>query len=1045
MDQTPRHYPTAPLPLQPGWRRSVFTLFLLFALPRLPLAQTEPAPRTQPTGDSVSRGLNFANALLSERRYELAAEEYERVLAQAPSNQQAAEATYGLARARLFLRNYAEARRLLERFLAIAPTNPDAPAARFRLAEAALLLGDQIAAAQLLRDYLDQHPTHTHADSAWSYLGDIRYAQNQLDNARTAYEKSLSIAPNGPSSERTQFFLARTLADLGEVDLAINQLRALTPKTPSPWADRAQLQIGLVQLAANRFEDALGTFSQLQLSPPPSITRPELNIRRAEALIGLNRLPEAEALLKSVYTDKSTSPFIAAQAGYALGSLLWDREKVNEALQVWEASLALGPSDALAPMLLFRSAEALARLGRTDQAQTQFIRLAETYPNDLWADRALIQAARLALDARNFSLAKSLASSLVEKYPNSPLCIDARFTRARALQLANELDPAITEFKAIAANPDTHPETRHTTLYYLSLAQRSLGQDDQAAQTLGELAKLPDSPLAASAKITLAQDHYEAQRFEAAIPLLEQYLSSPHAELASHALALLTLAHHQTGNQVAAEQSLDRLARDWPESEDLARVRVRLGEEALHANDHPKAIALLKPAADSPASTWSARARSALGWAYLGNQQPSEAALAFASVAAADSSQELRPEADLMRAWSLEQANDHPAAIEAYTETISNHPNTSQSTAATLARARLLSRMGQFNKAAAEFDAFLRAHPNGGPDENASPDRILFEAARAHEQAGHSDSANQAYQRLIKSHPNSTWAAEAHIQLADSAVRSQRLDDAARWLEPLTQLNPDQHPNPTLPHRALFKAGRIALDRGEYPLCISLLSRLIDLNPPSNTRDQAQFWRAEAFLRNNDPKSAEAEFARLADSPGTTPQQSWRSTAKLRQIQALLALKRWADVLTLADRLIADQPDFPHIAELHFARGRALQSQALPRFQDARLAYQNAIDAQPGSEIAARAQFMRGETFLFEKNHREALREFHQVELLYKAPTWQAAALFESGKAYEALNQPGQAITSYAKLIDSFPDDSHAEEARRRLNTLQPARTSTTP
>jgi len=62
------------------------------------------------------------------------------------------------------------------------------------------------------------------------------------------------------------------------------------------------------------------------------------------------------------------------------------------------------------------------------------------------------------------------------------------------------------------------------------------------------------------------------------------------------------------------------------------------------------------------------------------------------------------------------------------------------------------------------------------------------------------------------------------------------------------------------------------------------------------------------------------------------------------------------------------------------------------------------IDARKGGDLAARAQLMRGETYFHQKNYHEAIREFLKVDILYDAPSWQAAALLEAGKVYERLD-----------------------------------------
>lgn len=120
------------------------------------------------------------------------------------------------------------------------------------------------------------------------------------------------------------------------------------------------------------------------------------------------------------------------------------------------------------------------------------------------------------------------------------------------------------------------------------------------------------------------------------------------------------------------------------------------------------------------------------------------------------------------------------------------------------------------------------------------------------------------------------------------------------------------------------------------------------------------------------------------------------------------------------------------MAELDYARGRCLQMRA--RFDEARLAFNAAIAAAPRSDLAARSQWMRGETYLHQKNYNEALREFHKTDLSYRSPEWRALALLEAGKVYGLLGRWTDAVDVFEKSAKEFPKDEHAAEVLRRLD-----------
>ena len=152
-------------------------------------------------------------------------------------------------------------------------------------------------------------------------------------------------------------------------------------------------------------------------------------------------------------------------------------------------------------------------------------------------------------------------------------------------------------------------------------------------------------------------------------------------------------------------------------------------------------------------------------------------------------------------------------------------------------------------------------------------------------------------------------------------------------------------------------------------------------------------------------------------------------------MQCLVALERWKDALAEARAWTPEGPDDPQAAEVAYARGRACQG--LAQFDEARAAFREAVGARPGSELAARAQLMIGETYFHQKDYGEAIRELLKVDVLYDAPTWQAASILEAGKVYEQLARWADAAETYERLRSKFPDDPSAAEALRRLDAVR--------
>ncbi|MCA1686756.1 MAG: tetratricopeptide repeat protein, partial [Planctomycetia bacterium] len=420
------------------------TLALLFAGVARPAWGQTPSPSRK-----VSEALNFANGLFRERRYELAAKEYEQFLKDAKPGPEASEARFGLANARLFQGDYVGARRQFETFLKQAPGHPNAPTAWYRVGETAYMLGDLRAARQAFETFTTDYPDHKHTDTALPYLGDVCLRAGDLPAARRAYERSLAGHPEGRLADRARFGLGRTLALQGEADGALSAFRLLAEKGGKDWADRAWFQVGQVEAGAKHFDKAAEAFEAVERLAPQSPLVAEARLNRAEALIKLGRRDEAAPLLRGVSTDAPQN--LAAQAAFALGTSELEGGDAAAALATFDAAAARFSGTPLAAALVFRAAEAAEALGKPDDARARFLRAAEADPKDPWADDALARAARLALDQRDIAAAAGLAATFAGRYPSSPLLADVRLVSARAALAAGKPREAIATLTASLA------------------------------------------------------------------------------------------------------------------------------------------------------------------------------------------------------------------------------------------------------------------------------------------------------------------------------------------------------------------------------------------------------------------------------------------------------------------------------------------------------------------------------------------------------------------------------------------------------------------
>ncbi|MFO0957590.1 MAG: tetratricopeptide repeat protein [Isosphaeraceae bacterium] len=997
-------------------------------------AQQPAAPARAEAGD-----LKLANRLLAERLYAPAAEEYERVLARArPGGSEQVEATYGLALSKLFLNRLAEARKQFDEFLKLAPDHPSAANAWFRLGETSYLLGDHEAARRALDRFTTQFPQHRQAEIAWPYLGDINLKLGDLDASRRAYEQALKLHPNGRLADRARCGLAKALASSGQTDQALALLEPLAGAKGQEFGDQARFQIGQIHLAAGRPELALATFERLEAESPRSPLLPEARLARASALALLGRRPLAEEILRGLVAESPRNQ--AAQAAYELGISQMERGETAEAQATFLDACERFAGAPTVPALMFRAAEASARMSKPAEARSAYIKMAALFPQDPWADDALFQAATLSLKAKDFEDARETASSLVDGYPKSSLIPAARLIQARSSLETDRTAEALRILEDLVGTAGISREVANEGRYYLGLAYRNAGKKDEAMRVFDELAKAPGGQQAArGAGFLVGQSLIEEGKYAEAVGPLEGYLADqPDGDVADVALAHLVHARIELGQPESARQALDGLAERFPRSKELPRTRLRAGEDALKREQFAQAAEWLGAVVDGGDTTWKPRALSGLGWALYRQGKVEDAASALGRLLEEAPEDPLAPEAAYLRGKALEAAGKPDLAITAYAEAEKAYPRSKSAATSALARARLLA-AGRQAGAADAFAAYLETYTKSGEE---GTDAVLAEWASALVEAGRTAESDKVSRRLLELFPDGPFAADARLNLAVSAFDGKQYDDVETLLGPVLAEEARAKADPEVLRKALFLQGRALVEKQDWPGAGRAFHRIVAEFPDSQGRPQALFWQAEVAFRAGDPKAAEPDFAALIDAPPGGEAADWVRTAWLRRVQCLVQLQRWNEALAQAEALKGQLAAEDRLRpELEYQRGRALQSMAPPRFADARAAYDEAIAARPPDELAARAQFMKGETYFFAQDYANARREFLKAYTQYNAPRWQAASLLEAAKVYEKLDHWPEAVELYEKLRSRFgtvPDAAESvSEANRRLEAAR--------
>jgi tetratricopeptide (TPR) repeat protein len=129
--------------------------------------------------------------------------------------------------------------------------------------------------------------------------------------------------------------------------------------------------------------------------------------------------------------------------------------------------------------------------------------------------------------------------------------------------------------------------------------------------------------------------------------------------------------------------------------------------------------------------------------------------------------------------------------------------------------------------------------------------------------------------------------------------------------------------------------------------------------------------------------------------------------------------------------------EFELAYESDYLRGRALAGRG--EMSAARAAYGQVLENEwaTGTETAAMAQWMIGETHFHQRNYELATVAYERVIERHKLPEWQARAALQAGKCAELMEHWEQATALYTQAVERWQGTTSAKQLSARLRWTQ--------
>ncbi len=330
----------------------------------------------------------------------------------------------------------------------------------------------------------------------------LAYCQAGRDAEASALLDRLA-QQSGPLAAPSLYLLGKQRFEAGAPEEAVGPLgNAIAADPDAEWASQARAYLVLALESLGRMDEGLEILDDWTLRKPDDPTLTTVRIRLAESALDAGNSGRAitlfeEALIPIADDDRrdASGESLAVRARVGLAYALLNADQPDRAAEQFAAVLDMASASDQAPEWLYYRGLAWRRLGQTERAEQDWLRVRNEFTDSVWAQPSRIAGARLLAQEGRYDEAAALFAQAVE-------ALDAR---GKGPPLANP-DPETVE--ADRRGPAELGDLDRLLADW-AWTLIDAGRDNEADQLFQRLVEqMPESPLVPEARLALAESAY---------------------------------------------------------------------------------------------------------------------------------------------------------------------------------------------------------------------------------------------------------------------------------------------------------------------------------------------------------------------------------------------------------------------------------------------------------------------------------------------------------------------------------------------------------
>lgn len=555
-----------------------------------------------PNSDVIADGFRmYGECLLAESQFDEARQAFERALTSPnPSFDTKVGSAFKIAWIYYKQRNLEQAAASFADFVENYPEHPYASEATFWLAESEYHLG-RYAAARANYEKVAALPRHEKREEALYGAAWSLYKMDEFGRAITAFERLLSIFPNGrfafearlriadcafflkeyrqaASSYRTlirthpkhemldyvNYQLGQTLYRAGDEDQAMEQFRSLIKAFPkSTYADDAQYMLGWIWFQSKEYREAIKEFEKVISAYPSSELVARASYSIGDAYYNLKQYAQAERAYRNVLQKYPDSPFVV-DAISGVQFCLVAQGRSQDALKVIDDYVKQNPGSVAAQNLYLRKGDLLLSQKDYPGAVKEYQSFIDRYPTSDLVPTALYSIGK-ALQAQGDSRSIEYFDRAADfEKASDQVVTQSLFEAGNEYFQQKRYDLALKQFQRIE-NEYPNSNLRPDASFLKAAIFFENGDMEEARNQFEFVASRFGSTLAgAKANLALVRLHLRDHRYTQAMQRAQTVATTRTDELGAEAQYLIGVAHAEQGDWDAAVKAFLRVRYVFP-------------------------------------------------------------------------------------------------------------------------------------------------------------------------------------------------------------------------------------------------------------------------------------------------------------------------------------------------------------------------------------------------------------------------------------------------------------------------------------------------